>query len=64
MSTEKFTITIQGDSEGYVPFECPYCKSEFNCKPENIKVTKNLLKIYSVHTAVSQKKRINFCHQM
>lgn len=29
MSTEKFTITIQGDSEGYVPFECPYCKSEF-----------------------------------
>ena len=29
MSTENFTITIQGDSEGYVTFECPYCNSEF-----------------------------------
>ena len=24
LSTENFTITIQGDSEGYVTFECPY----------------------------------------
>lgn len=29
MSAEKFTISIQGDSEGYVTFECPYCGSEF-----------------------------------
>lgn len=29
MSTEDFTIIIQGDSEGYVTFECPYCGSEF-----------------------------------
>ena len=29
MSTENFTITIQGDSDGYVTFECPYCDSEF-----------------------------------
>lgn len=29
MSTENFIITIQGDSEGYVTFECPYCNSEF-----------------------------------
>ena len=29
MSTENFTISIQGDSEGYVTFECPYCNSEF-----------------------------------
>lgn len=29
LSTENFTITIQGDSEGYVTFECPYCDSEF-----------------------------------
>ena len=26
---KNFTITIQGDSEGYVTFECPYCDSEF-----------------------------------
>lgn len=29
MSTKNFTISIQGDSEGYVTFECPYCDSEF-----------------------------------
>ncbi len=29
MSTRSFTITIQGDSEGYVTFECPFCNSEF-----------------------------------
>lgn len=29
MSTENFTISIQGDSEGYETFECPYCNSEF-----------------------------------
>lgn len=29
LSTENFIISIQGDSEGYVTFECPYCNSEF-----------------------------------
>ena len=29
MSEEKLTFTIQGDSEGYVTFECPFCGSEF-----------------------------------
>lgn len=29
LSTKNFTIRIQGDSEGYVTFECPYCGSEF-----------------------------------
>lgn len=29
MSTETFSFTIQGDSEGYVTFECPFCSSEF-----------------------------------
>ena len=29
VSTEKITITVQGDSEGYVTFECPYCASKF-----------------------------------
>lgn len=29
MSKENFTITIQGDSEGYITFQCPYCDSEF-----------------------------------
>lgn len=25
----EFSFTIQGDSEGYVTFECPFCGSEF-----------------------------------
>ncbi|WP_352415959.1 hypothetical protein [Oscillibacter ruminantium] len=29
MSDTTFTFSIQGDSEGYVTFECPYCGSEF-----------------------------------
>lgn len=29
MSTVSFSFTIQGDSEGYVTFECPFCRSEF-----------------------------------
>ena len=29
MSIENFTITIEGDNEGYVTFECPFCDSEF-----------------------------------
>lgn len=29
MSDTEFSFTIQGDSEGYVIFECPFCGSEF-----------------------------------
>ena len=29
MSDVKFEISIEGDSEGYVTFECPFCESEF-----------------------------------
>lgn len=29
MSDVTFEIMIEGDSEGYVTFECPFCESEF-----------------------------------
>lgn len=29
MSDIQFEFTIQGDSDGYVTFSCPYCSSEF-----------------------------------
>lgn len=29
MSDTTISFTIQGDNEGYVTFECPYCGSEF-----------------------------------
>lgn len=31
---EEFKITIQGDDEGYITFECPFCKSEFKLKAD------------------------------
>lgn len=32
MSEMTFSFTIQGDSEGYVTLECPFCRSEFKIK--------------------------------
>ena len=29
MSDVTFTFSIEGDSEGYVTFECPFCGAEF-----------------------------------
>ena len=29
MENTSLSITIQGDSEGYVTFECPFCGAEF-----------------------------------
>lgn len=30
----EFEITIQGDNEGYITFECPFCKSEFKLRAD------------------------------
>lgn len=32
--SDTITFTIQGDSEGYVTFECPFCGSEFKLQAE------------------------------
>lgn len=37
----KFKIEIEGDSEGFVSFECPYCKSEFKLNAEEYKEDEN-----------------------
>ena len=34
MSDVSFEIKIEGDSEGYVTFECPFCGSEFKLKAD------------------------------
>ena len=31
---EDLEITIQGDDEGYITFECPFCKSEFKLRAD------------------------------
>lgn len=35
MSSENLTFTIQGDSEGYITFECPFCGSEFKLQADD-----------------------------
>lgn len=37
----KFGITLQGDSEGYVVFECPYCESEFKLRADEYQDEEN-----------------------
>ena len=32
MDMDNIKLEIQGDSEGYVTFECPFCESEFKLK--------------------------------
>lgn len=32
MSEVKMSFTIQGDSEGYITLECPFCNSEFKAQ--------------------------------
>ncbi|UZT06157.1 hypothetical protein ONV75_16375 [Clostridium sp. LQ25] len=41
MSDIQFEIKIQGDSEGYVTFECPFCGSEFKLKADEFQSEDN-----------------------
>ena len=34
MSNVSFEIRIEGDSEGYIAFECPFCGSDFKLKAD------------------------------
>ena len=64
MSTENFTITIQGDSEGYVTFECPYCDSEFKLQAGEYENDDEPFEDLFCPYCVWQKRKMNFCHQM
>lgn len=41
MSDVQFEIKIQGDSEGYITFECPFCGSEFKLKADEFQSEDN-----------------------
>ena len=64
MSTENFTISIQGDSEGYVTFECPYCNSEFKLQAGEYQNDDEPLKNCLPLLWSGEKKKMNFYHQM
>ena len=36
MSEISFDITMKGDREGYVTFECPFCGSSFGLRADEI----------------------------
>ena len=42
MSDVKFEISIEGDSEGYVTFECPFCESEFKLNADEFQDEDNV----------------------
>ena len=42
MSDVKFEIIIEGDSEGYVTFECPFCESEFKLNADEFQDEDNV----------------------
>lgn len=64
LSTENFTISIQGDSEGYVTFECPYCNSEFKLQAGEYQNDDEPFEELFALIVVWRKKRMNFYHQM
>ena len=41
MSDVSFSFSIQGDAEGYVTFECPFCGSEFKLKANEVQSDDN-----------------------
>jgi transcription elongation factor Elf1 len=43
MSDISFDIRIEGDSEGYVTFECPFCESEFKLNASEFQDEDNII---------------------
>lgn len=43
MSDINFEIKIEGDSEGYVTFECPFCESEFKLNASEFQDEDNVI---------------------
>lgn len=47
MDNVTFQIRLEGDSEGYVTFECPFCESEFKLQAGEFKSEDNIfLELY------------------
>lgn len=51
----EFKIEIEGDSEGFVSFECPYCESEFKLNAQEYKEDAND-KIYCPYCGLAKEK--------
>lgn len=42
MSDVNFEIKIEGDSEGYITFDCPFCESEFKLNADELQNEDNV----------------------
>ena len=52
-----FSFTIQGDSEGYVSFECPFCCSEFKLQAREYQDNENPLEdLYCPYCGLTREK--------
>lgn len=56
MGNETISFTIQGDCEGYVTFECPYCNSEFKLQAGEYQDEENpFLELYCPYCGLSKE---------
>ena len=52
----EFKIEIEGDNEGFVAFECPYCKSEFKLNAGEYKEASEQEKIFCPYCGLEKEK--------
>ena len=56
MSEILFEIKIQGDCEGYVTFECPFCESEFKLRADEFQDDENTFtELYCPYCGLTDK---------
>lgn len=56
MSEVQFEIMIEGDSEGYVTFECPFCESEFKLRADEFQDENNTFtELYCPYCGLTDK---------
>lgn len=57
MARSTLNFTVQGDSEGYVTFECPYCRSEFKLQAGEVQSDEEpVLELFCPYCGLAKEK--------
>lgn len=56
MENMELTLTIEGDSDGYVSFECPYCEMQFKLKISEYEEESSLKDLHCPYCGLSHEK--------
>ena len=57
MGNITLSFTVQGDSEGYVTFECPYCGSEFKLQAGEVQSDEEpVLELFCPYCGLAKEK--------